>query len=181
MPVAVALDAGGKPTPALVKKLEAKGIPLDALASFEKRLDGKSETFFCEMTVSGAVLDAVLAGIVADSVKKLPIPKVMRWGDSDHQFVRPVHGLVMLHGSRVVPGEVLGLVAGNTTRGHRFMGEGEVVIPDADSYAKTLYEKGSVIASFAARRALIAERLKRAPCRWAMVRVRSRTMRCSTR
>ena len=46
MPVAVALDAGGKPTPALVKKLEAKGIPLDALRSFEKRLDGKSETFF---------------------------------------------------------------------------------------------------------------------------------------
>lgn len=162
MPVTVALDAGGKPTPALVKKLEAKGIPLDALASFEKRMDGKSETYFCEMTVSGAVLDAVLACVVADSVKKLPIPKVMRWGDSDHQFVRPVHGLVMLHGGRVVQGEVLGLVAGNRTYGHRFMGEGEIVIPDADSYARTLYEKGSVIASFAARRALIAERLKRA-------------------
>ncbi|MGB7989449.1 MAG: glycine--tRNA ligase subunit beta [Candidatus Methylophosphatis roskildensis] len=162
MPVAVALDAGGKPTPALVKKLEAKGIPLDALPSFEKRLDGKSETFFCNMTVPGAVLDAVLAGIVADSIKKLPIPKLMRWGDSDHQFVRPVHGLVMLHGSRMVPGEVLGLVAGNTTRGHRFMGEGVVTIAEADRYAGTLYEKGGVIASFAARRALIAERLKQA-------------------
>lgn len=162
MPVAVALDSGGKPTPALMKKLEARGIPLDALASFEKRMDGKSETYFHEMTVSGAVLDEVLAGIVADSVKKLPIPKVMRWGDSDHQFVRPVHGLVMLHGSRVVPGDVLGLGAGNMTRGHRFMGEGEVAIPEADKYAITLYEKGRVIASFAARRALIVERLKQA-------------------
>ena len=162
MPVAVAIDTSGKPTPALVKKLEAKDIPLDALSSFEKRLDGKTETFFCNMTVPGAVLDAALAGIVAEAVKKLPVPKVMRWGDSDHQFVRPVHGLVMLHGSRVVPGEVLGLIAGNSTLGHRFMGEGVVTIAEADRYAKTLYEKGSVIASFAARRALIVERVKQA-------------------
>lgn len=162
MPVAVAVDANGKPTPALVKKLEAKGIPLDALAAFDKRMDGKSETFFWDMTVRGAALDAVLAGIVAESVKKLPIPKVMRWGDSDHQFVRPVHGLVMLHGERVVPGQVLGLAAGRATRGHRFTGGGEVVIPMADKYAITLYEKGGVIASFAARKAAIAEYLKRA-------------------
>lgn len=162
MPVAVAVDATGKPTPALLKKLEAKGIPGDAIASFEKRMDGKSETFFWNTTVSGAVLDATLGGIVGDSVKKLPIPKVMRWGDSDHQFVRPVHGLVMLHGDRVVPGEVLGLAAGNKTRGHRFIGEGEVVIPHADKYAITLYEKGGVIASFAARKSAIAEYLKRA-------------------
>jgi glycyl-tRNA synthetase beta chain len=165
MPVSVALDAGGKPTPALLKKLEAKGIALDALPSFEKRLDGKSETFFCNMTVRGAALDAVLAGIVAEAIKRLPIPKVMRWGDSDHQFVRPVHGLVMLHDGRVVPGEVLGLSAGNRTRGHRFMGAGEVIIAQAADYAKTLYEAGSVIASFAARRALIAERLKQAAAR----------------
>ena len=117
------------------------------------------------MTVRGAALDAVLAGIVAEAIKKLPIPKVMRWGDSDHQFVRPVHGLVMLHGGRVVPGEVLGLSAGNRTRGHRFMGAGEVIIAEAADYAKTLYEAGSVIASFAARRALITERLKQAAAR----------------
>jgi hypothetical protein len=43
-------------------------------------------------------LAAHLAEIVAQALKKLPIPKVMRWGDSEHQFVRPVHSLILLHG-----------------------------------------------------------------------------------
>lgn len=162
MPVSVALTADGTPSPALLKKLEAKGISADAVASFERAMDGKSETFFHTMTVPGAALDAVLAGIVAESVKKLPIPKVMRWGDSTHQFVRPVHGLIQLHGSRVVPGEVLGLAAGNTTRGHRFLGEGAVTVESAEAYARTLFEKGSVVASFEARRSLIAHELAKA-------------------
>ncbi|WP_374403703.1 glycine--tRNA ligase subunit beta [Niveibacterium sp.] len=162
MPVSVALTADGTPSPALLKKLEAKGISADALASFERAMDGKSETFFHTMTVPGAALDAVLAGIVAESVKKLPIPKVMRWGDATHQFVRPVHGLIQLHGSRVVPGEVLGLAAGNATRGHRFLGEGAVTVESAEAYARTLFEKGSVVASFEARRSLIAHELAKA-------------------
>ena len=159
MPVSVALDAGGQPTPALKKKLEAKGIPLTAIAAFEKRMDGKSETFFYKATVTGAKLDDVLAGIVADALKKLPIPKVMRWGDSDHQFVRPVHGLVMLHGDRVVPGEVLGLASRNVTRGHRFLSTGEIVLKHAEDYSAVLKTEGKVVASFAERRASIAAQL----------------------
>ncbi len=162
MPVSVALAADGQPSPALVKKLEAKKIPLTAVASFERRMDGKSETFFYQMTVPGAELDAVLAGVVGETVKKLPIPKVMRWGDSDHQFVRPVHGLVLLHGERVVPGEVLGLTAGRLTRGHRFMGEGEIRIDTAADYDRVLAERGKVVASFEARRAQIAGQLREA-------------------
>ena len=162
MPVAVALDANGQPTPALLKKLQAKGIPTDALAHFTRRMDGKSETLFFAMTVTGAALDEVLAGIVLDALKKLPIPKLMRWSDSDHQFVRPVHGLVMLHGERVVPGMAFGHASGRCTRGHRFMGKGEITLTDADSYARTLYERGCVMASFEARRALIVQQLARA-------------------
>jgi len=159
MPVSVALDASGQPSPALKKKLEAKGIPLSAIATFEKRMDGKSETFFYKATVTGAKLDDVLAGIVADALKKLPIPKVMRWGDSDHQFVRPVHGLVMLHGDRVVPGEVLGLASRNITRGHRFLSSGNIVLKNAEDYSAVLKSEGKVVASFAERRASIAAQL----------------------
>ncbi len=100
MPVAVALGADGQPSPALRKKLEARGIALDAVAQFERRLDGKSETFFYRYQAAGAKLADVLAGIVQDALKKLPIPKVMRWGDSDVTFVRPVHKLVMLQPDR---------------------------------------------------------------------------------
>jgi glycyl-tRNA synthetase beta chain len=159
MPVSVALDASGNPTPALLKKLEAKGIPVSELPKFEKRLDGKSETFFYQAAVKGAALDEVLAGIVAEALKKLPIPKVMRWGDKDVQFVRPVHGLTMLHGNRVVPGQVLGLDSGKTTRGHRFLGEKEISIVSADGYADTLKSRGKVIADFSERRESIREQL----------------------
>ncbi|HEX6829847.1 MAG TPA: glycine--tRNA ligase subunit beta, partial [Burkholderiales bacterium] len=66
-------------------------------------------------------------------------------------FVRPVHGLILLHGQHVVPGEVLGLASGNRTRGHRFLGDGEIVVPHPDDYAQLLEEKGSVVPGFEAR------------------------------
>ncbi len=159
MPVSVALDAAGNPSPALQKKLEAKGIPLSELSKFEKRMDGKSETFFYQATVRGVRLDDVLAGIVADALKKLPIPKLMRWGDKEVQFVRPVHGLVMLHGERLIDGEVLGLQSRKVTRGHRFLSAGDIVIDNADVYADTLYQRGNVIPSFAWRRDEISKQL----------------------
>ena len=160
MPVSVALDAAGNPSPALLKKLEAKSIPVGEIAKFEKRMDGKSETFFYEATVKGVKLEDVLGGIVGDALKKLPIPKVMRWGDSDVQFVRPVHGLVMLHGEHVVAGEALGLKSGNTTLGHRFLAEGSIVLASADEYESKLEASGKVIATFARRREIIAKSLQ---------------------
>ena len=161
MPVSVALDAGGQPTPALMKKLKARGIPVEAVPTFEKRLDGKSETFFHKTAVPGAKLDEALSGIVAEALKKLPIPKLMRWGDSNHSFVRPAHGLMMLHGERVVPGEALGLSSRGFTRGHRFLAPGEIAIGSAGEYVGKLEKQGRVIARFADRRAVIAERLDR--------------------
>jgi glycyl-tRNA synthetase beta chain len=159
MPVAVALDAEGRPTPALLKKMEAKGIPPEAVAGFQRRLDGKAEALFYTATVPGAKLAEVLAGIVQDAVKALPIPKVMRWGDGDAAFVRPVHKLVMLHGAEVVPGRVLDLEAGRVTRGHRFMSRGEISIATADAYEPTLLAEGKVMPDFAARRADIERQL----------------------
>ncbi|MBK7357276.1 glycine--tRNA ligase subunit beta [Propionivibrio sp.] len=158
MPVSVALDANGQPTQALLKKLEASGIPVSEIAKFEKRMDGKAQALFYKATVKGVDLDAVLAGIVTQALKKLPIQKVMRWGDSEDQFVRPVHSLIMLHGKRVVPGKVLGLTSSNKTLGHRFLSAGDIVIANPEEYAAKL-EAGKVIASFAERRASIAAQL----------------------
>ncbi|MGV0952828.1 MAG: glycine--tRNA ligase subunit beta [Fluviibacter sp.] len=159
MPVSVALGADGQPSPALLKKLDAKGIPASELPKFTQRLDGKSETFFYTMQVAGAHLSNVLSGIVADALKKLPIPKMMRWGDSDVQFVRPVHGLIQLHGDRLVPGEVLGLQSRQQTLGHRFLSKGLITIPDATAYAETLRHEGKVMADYAERRGTIAAQL----------------------
>lgn len=159
MPVSVALDADGRPTPALRKKMEAKGIAADAVAGFERRIDGKAEALFHTAVVPGAKLAEVLSAIVHDAVKALPIPKVMRWGDGDATFVRPVHKLTFLHGADVVPGRVLDLDAGRTTRGHRFMSRGDIAIATADAYEPTLLAEGKVIPCFVERRADIERQL----------------------
>ena len=74
--------------------------------------------------------------------------------------MRPVHGLVALHGTEVVPVSVLGLNAGRTTQGHRFEAAvSPVSLRDADSYAAQMENEGAVIASFEARRADIVRQL----------------------
>ncbi|MCB1956443.1 MAG: glycine--tRNA ligase subunit beta [Rhodocyclaceae bacterium] len=159
MPVAVALDADGKPKAPLLKKLEAKGIPESEIAKFERRMDGKAEALFYTSTVPGATLDDVLAEAVGVAIKALPIPKVMRWGAGEAQFVRPVHRLTLLHGDRVVPGCVLDLPSGRVTRGHRFMSRGEIELVNADAYEATLLAEGKVVPSFDERRANIDSQL----------------------
>lgn len=128
--------------------------------SLERRQTPKGEIFVAHVKIPGARLDDILANIVEGVLKKLPVPKVMRWGTGDAQFVRPVHGLVMLHGNRVVPGKVLGIESGDRTRGHRFMSTGEIAIASADVYEATLRDKGRVVPEFAERRAMIEAALK---------------------
>jgi glycyl-tRNA synthetase beta chain len=151
--VAQGLDAHGKPAPALLGFARSCGVEVAALG---RSADAKGEFFLFRSVRRGEPIEQHLAGIVGQALKKLPTPKVMRWGDGDAQFVRPAHGLIMLLGNRVVPGEVLGLTSGDRTSGHRFMGEAQVRIPSADAYPVVLETRGKVIASFAQRRAAIA-------------------------
>ena len=132
------------------------GIAIEAL---KKLQTPKGEVYVAHVTTAGRALTDVLADKVEAALKTLPIAKLMRWGSGDAQFVRPVHGLVMLHGSHVVPGKVLGLDSGNRTRGHRFMGRIDIVLKNADEYETRLLEDGMVVADFAARRALIENAL----------------------
>lgn len=155
----IGLDANGKATPALVGFARKIGVAVDSL---EQRDTPKGAVFVACVTTPGVMLESALAGIVTDALRKLPISKLMRWGDGDAEFVRPVHGLVMMHGSRVISGRVLGLESGNRTRGHRFMGKrgADIQIASADSYERQLRDEGMVIADFTARRAAIDDLLQ---------------------
>src|SRR5438270_8894360 len=133
-----------------------------AVADLGRRDTPKGAVLIARVKAKGAVLDELLAGYVDEALKTLPIPKLMRWGAGEAQFVRPVHGLVMLHGERIVPGAVLGLPSGRTTAGHRFLGERSIALPGAEDYEARLQAEGKVIASFAARRAEIDRQLKSA-------------------
>jgi glycyl-tRNA synthetase beta chain len=153
----VALDASGKPTTALLKFAEKNGVAVESL----ERVDTpKGVVFACRKTTKGAELDAALWIKVEDALKRLPVSKLMRWGSGEEQFVRPVHGLVMMHGARVIPGTVLGLSASSTTHGHRFMGLGPVALANADEYEARLRDDGMVIADFGKRRTEIERQLQ---------------------
>ena len=161
MPVAVGLDAAGKPTPALLKKLQTIGAGPETVAQLKRAPDGKAEALFYDSVVQGASLAQGLQKALDEAIAKLPIPKVMSYqletdcelpGWSSVKFVRPAHSLVALHGSTVVPVKALGLTAGNSTQGHRFEARvSPVVLQHADHYADTLAQDGAVIASYTQR------------------------------
>ena len=128
--------------------------------SLERRQSPKGEIVVANFTLPGVELGAVLAQIVEQALGKLPVAKMMRWGDGEAQFVRPVHGLVMMHGERVVPGTVLGVSASSTTHGHRFMAIGPIALKNADEYEARLRDDGMVIADLGTRRDAIASQLR---------------------
>ncbi|KGE09958.1 glycyl-tRNA synthetase subunit beta [Burkholderia gladioli] len=155
LPVSVALDANGNPTPPLAKKLAALGRPELGIADLERAQDGKAEAFFLNYSAPGATLADGLQAALKETLDKLPIPKVMTYqrpDGSDVQFVRPVHRLTVLHDTDVVPVSAFGIDAGDTTLGHRFLSSGAVAIGSAAGYAETLRDRGRVIAHFVDRK-----------------------------
>src|SRR3984885_4169394 len=163
LPFSAALDKTGHPTPPLAKKLAALGFPDFPIGDLERAQDGKAEAFFLRYAAPGATLAEGLQTALQETLSKLPIPKVMTYQRPDGtsvQFVRPVHGLIALHGRHVVPVSALGVDSGDTTLGHRFMSEGIIAITHADDYAATLRSKGKVVANFDDRRESIRTQLQ---------------------
>jgi glycyl-tRNA synthetase beta chain len=150
-PVSVGRDANGEPTKALQGFAKKCGVEVAALQELAKA-DG---TYFgLRREKRGQPTASLVPEIVAEALKALPIPKPMRWGDHDYSFVRPAHWLVMLHGSDVIDGEILGLKSGRHSRGHRFHHPQPVHIVDADSWLDAL-RSASVLADPAERRARV--------------------------
>ncbi|MGQ0442976.1 MAG: glycine--tRNA ligase subunit beta [Methylophilaceae bacterium] len=172
MPANVGLDAAGKATPALIKKLQSLGV--DALADelVVSTLKNDNNTLFLDALQTGVTLPDGLQLALNEALAKLPIPKVMTYqlhentqnpGWDSVDFVRPAHSLVAMHGSSTLDVSVLGLKSGNTTQGHRFEAKNAVItLSHADTYEAQLLTEGAVIASFATRKAEILKQLNAA-------------------
>lgn len=164
MPVSVGLTAEGAATPALQKRLAALGAADTPVTALTRTVDGKAESLFLHSTAQGATLTTGVQRALETALDQLPIPKVMSYQLADGwdtvHFVRPAHGLVVLHGSAVLSVSILGLEAGRSTHGHRFEATADpIILQQADDYAAQLAEEGAVIASFAERRAAIVRQL----------------------
>ncbi len=151
-PANIAFDAEGKPTKAALGFAKKSGAGVDDLSEengklkIARRIEGKSTT-------------DLLAGIVQNSLDKLPIAKRMRWGSSRTEFVRPAQWLIMLFGNEVVTGEVLSLSAGNTTRGHRFHANKEITINAPGDYQQAMRD-AFVIVDYNERKELIRNQVQ---------------------
>ncbi|AFH93655.1 MULTISPECIES: glycine--tRNA ligase subunit beta [Providencia] len=150
--ISAAFGADGQPTKAAEGWARGCGISVDQA---ERLKTDKGEWLLYRAQVKGVAVSELLVDMVSRSLAKLPIPKLMRWGDKETHFVRPVHTVTLLLGSDVVDGEVLGIKSGRTIRGHRFMGESEFTIDHADQYPAILRERGKVIADYEERKAVI--------------------------
>ncbi len=160
VPVRIGLDAEGKATPALEKKMKALGITAD-VSELQRVSDGKNEQLVYEGVRAGIELATGLQTAIETAANNLPIPKVMHYqlndGETTVAFVRPVKHLIALYGEDVVPVSFVGLKADRLTTGHRFHTEGLISIKSADSYEEQLQTEGKVMPAFAARRAKIVE------------------------
>ncbi len=150
--IAQAFDAEGKPTKAAEGWARGCGITVDQA---DRMVTDKGEWLLYRAVEKGNKAKELLADMVSRALAKLPIPKLMRWGDKETHFVRPVHTVTMLMGADVIPGEVLGISSDRVIRGHRFMGEAEFTIAHADEYPAILETRGKVMADYDARKAMI--------------------------
>lgn len=147
--LAAAFDASGAPTKAAQGFARSCGVEVSALGRFTS---DEGEWLAFEQRVAGRRLFDVVPDMVNTALAGLPIPKRMRWGAGSAEFVRPVHWLVMLYGSDIIAGEVLGLASDRVTHGHRFMHGAPISLAHADDYVASLANPGYVIAPFATRR-----------------------------
>lgn len=151
-PVSAAFDAAGNPMRAALAFAESCGTEVAKLGRVE---EAKGAFLYFTGTRKGARTVELLPGLVAAALDALPIPRRMHWGTGSALFVRPVHWLVMLYGSEVVPATLLETQSGRETRGHRFLAPRPLRLASPERYERSLREQGYVLADFAARRARI--------------------------
>lgn len=152
--VKAAFDADGKPTKAAQGFANSCGTEIERLG---RLVTDKGEWLSFNAEIPGQDTAALLPGIVAKALAALPVPKPMRWGSGEVEFVRPVHWVVLMLGEVPINAEILGVTSGTATRGHRFHAGAELTLGSAADYCGLLERTGHVLPDFAGRRERIRE------------------------
>lgn len=154
--VSAAFDQDGNPTKAA--QGWARGLGITPAEAGRLKTD-KGEWLVYQAEVKGQALTELLPALVTDALSGLPIPKMMRWGSSEHSFIRPVHSVCMLYGDQLIDGELFGIKASTALLGHRFHHPDVILLEHANSYLDTL-RQAYVVADFDERRRMIQHDLQ---------------------
>ncbi|WPE18502.1 glycine--tRNA ligase subunit beta [Candidatus Thioglobus autotrophicus] len=128
-------------------------------SELDKKPFGKSDYYFFSKEQKGLEAKDLLAQVVDTAIKNIPIAKPMRWGSSEQQFVRPTHWLVILLGAEVIQAQIMGLNAGNTTRGLRFTGPKTIEIDQAKNYRTIMQQQAQIEVDFDTRKEMIRQQV----------------------
>ena len=158
-PLARAFDENDKPTRAALGFARSVGVEVDRLVRLET---AEGAWLAYRSTRAGAPLASLLPGMLERALERLPAPRRMRWADRDTEFVRPVHWVLLMHGSEVIEAEILGVSSGRATRGHRFHHPEDIVLADAGGYVAALRREGHIVARIEERVEMIREQVERA-------------------
>ena len=151
-PTRIAFEDDGTAKPPALAFAKKCGVDVDEL---DRVKTDKGEWLSFELFEPGLPMTQLIADIIEKALLAMPIPRRMRWGAGDTEFVRPVHWVVLKYGDDVVDASILGVAAGDTSHGHRFHAPEPIAIDNAAAYADTLREKGFVIADMDERRQLV--------------------------
>jgi glycyl-tRNA synthetase beta chain len=135
--VAAAYDADGNPTKALQGFARSCGVTAEQLS---REVTDKGEWLFYRASAPGQSLADLLPAMLQRAIKQLPIPKLMRWGNNEVEFVRPAHWLMVLHGNKVVPVTLLNCHSDRLTYGHRTHSPGAISLDQAVDYEAQLQQ-----------------------------------------
>nr|WP_218056261.1 glycine--tRNA ligase subunit beta [Gilliamella apicola] len=152
--VSAAFDANGNATKAAEGWARGCGITVDQAQRIKT---DKGEWLSYTHNQKGQPVVNLLCDMVKTALSKLPIPKPMRWAARQVEFIRPCHTVTMLYGDELVTGTILDIESNRVIRGHRFMGEQEFTIDNADQYPEILEQRGKVIADYDKRKAMIKQ------------------------
>ncbi|MDD9922519.1 MAG: glycine--tRNA ligase subunit beta, partial [Boseongicola sp.] len=139
------------PEKALEGFLRSTGLTKDQL---EARDDKKGQVWFAVIDKPGRPAAEIIAEVVEKTIRNFPWPKSMRWGSGTLRWVRPLHSIVCVLSdngeANVVPLQIDGITAADTTNGHRFMAPEAIKVAGFDDYAAKL-KRAQVVLSAAER------------------------------
>ncbi len=127
--VNIAFDADGNPTKAAQGFARGQGVKPEELVT-------KDGYVYAMVHEKGGQTVDLLGDTLKGLVDGLNFPNNMHWADLDYKFIRPLRWLVALYGQDVIDFEVANVKSGRTSRGHRFLSEGDFEIANADDYVE---------------------------------------------
>ena len=153
-PKKAAFDSDGNPTKAAIGFAKSRGASVDDIQIAET---AKGEYLMIKVEEKGRPTPELLSELLPEVVSNISFPKSMRWGSSRFHFARPIQWLLAIYNKKTIPFTISTVTSSNTTRGHRFMDQGQHTATSFDQYTETLRKAEVLVNPEERRQAVLAE------------------------